>query len=60
MLKALGPTVEPSMFHALIAQLAEGERDMLNVLLPHRAYAAPSRLPLLVSQFCGEPDRAFN
>jgi len=50
-LKALGPTAEPSMFHALIAQLAEGERDNVERAVAASGYAAPSRLPLLVSQF---------
>ena len=50
-LKALGPTVEPSMFHALIAQLAEGERDNVERAVAASGYAAPSRLSLLVSQF---------
>ena len=50
-LKALGPTAEPSMFHALIAQLAESERDNVERAVAASGYAAPSRLPLLVSQF---------
>ncbi len=50
-LKALGPTAEPSMFHALIAQLAEGERDNVERAVAASGYAARSRLPLLVSQF---------
>ena len=56
-LKALGSTAEPSMFHALIAQLAEGERDNVERAVAASGYAAPSRLPLLAGQFVDEPDR---
>ena len=48
---ALGPTAEPSMFHALIAQLAENERGNVEHAITSSGYAVTSQIPRLTNQF---------